>query len=380
MKNKVMSFLLAAALLAILVVVPAFDSHAANDGSWINGSGGWWYQNGDGSYAWNEWRDGYWLSSDGYWTYKYTGAWYQNSKGWWFQDTSGWYPSSTYQWINGVKYKFNGSGYLEEKGWCYTSGGWYYVWGENSYAQNEWVDGYWIGADQYWTYQPTAKWYKDSVGYYYKDSSGWYPKNETVRIDGKDCTFDNRGYLKSEEKASTPSTTPSQTAKTTYTQVTPKGNASAEFTFAKGTDANATEIEGLLKSYTKVGASKAITINGNSVTITHTNDGIVLSNKKTIADYITKGGSATVTFNSPLSDLVNSFNTSGSGSYSASVTCLGTTFSNIKANGATITFSASGTPYTAEISGSSLLIKGDHTADTWLKNLSSAVSSTTIQK
>lgn len=377
MKNKVMSFLLAAALLAILVVVPAFDSHAANDGSWINGSGGWWYQNGDGSYAWNEWRDGYWLSSDGYWTYKYTGAWYQNSKGWWFQDTSGWYPTSTYQWINGVKYKFNGSGYLEEKGWCYTSGGWYYVWGENSYAQNEWVDGYWIGADQYWTYQPTAKWYKDSTGYYYKDTSGWYPKNETVKIDGKKYTFDSKGYLvvPAETPSTTPTTTP--TAKKTYTQITPK-TKDATFTFTSG--GSAADLEGLLTSYTKAGTSKAVTIAGEAVTVTNDNGKVVLSNDKSVSYYLEKGGNVTVSFNSSLSDMVAKINLNGSGKYSTAITCDGVKFTDISASGAKVSFKANGTAYKAEISGSSILIEGDHTSDTWVKALAGNADAKTIQK
>ena len=386
MKNKVMSFLLAAALLAILVVVPAFDSHAANDGSWINGSGGWWYQNGDGSYAWSEWRDGYWLSSDGYWTYKYTGAWYKNSKGWWYQDTSGWYPYSTYQWIDGVKYKFNSSGYLEEKGWCYCSGGWYYVWGNNNYAQNEWVDGYWIGSDQYWTYKPTAKWYKDGTGYYYKDSSGWYAKNETVRIDGKDYTFDNRGYLvvpaeeQQEQKQQ-------EAAKTTYTKITPKTTTAATFTFANAN--NAANLEALLKSYTSANTSKSATIDGKAAVIKNNGTNIVVSinggAEQTLTAYMNgrAGAAVTVTFTASLSDLVSKVNLNGSGSYSTQVTCGGVAFTDIVANGASVTFKADGTSYTAEVSGTSLLIKGDHTSDAWvtkLKNASNIENPSTIQK
>lgn len=114
---------------------------------WKKNSTGWWAEYSDGSYpvsAWkridntwyyfndsgymvsNEWRDGYWLSSNGALEYAYTASWKHNSFGWWFEDGSGWYPSSSWQKIDGCWYYFDASGYM---------------------VTNQYVDGYWIGAD-----------------------------------------------------------------------------------------------------------------------------------------------------------------------------------------------------------------------------------------
>ena len=74
----------------------------------------------------DEWRDGWWLSSDGSLTYKEEGSWHASRDKWWFGDTSGWYASATWQKINGTWYYFDGSGYM---------------------VTNQYVDGYWLGAD-----------------------------------------------------------------------------------------------------------------------------------------------------------------------------------------------------------------------------------------
>ena len=86
----------------------------------------YYYFHGDGTMASNEWIDGYWLSGNGAWTYEGVGSWYANSDGWWFEDSSGWYPWSQWQKIDGKWYYFNYYGYA---------------------VTNDYVDGYWLGAD-----------------------------------------------------------------------------------------------------------------------------------------------------------------------------------------------------------------------------------------
>jgi hypothetical protein len=68
--------------------------------------------------------------------------------------------------------------------------------------------------------------------------------------------------------------------------------------------------------------------------------------------------------------LVKAFNTStGKGSYAASVSCGGVTFSDISANGSKISFKANGVAYTAEIKGTQLVMDGDLTGEAWVQSL-----------
>ena len=114
---------------------------------WKCNSKGWWVEFSDGSYPVNmwqkidgvwyyfdesgymvsgEWREGYWLSVNGALEYNYTASWKNNSSGWWYEDGSGWYPVSSWQKIDGCWYYFDNSGYI---------------------VTNQYVDGYWLGAD-----------------------------------------------------------------------------------------------------------------------------------------------------------------------------------------------------------------------------------------
>ena len=55
-----------------------------DEGQWVQAENRWWYDNGDGTYAKNEYIDGYWLDSDGWYAPDWYGKWYQNKNGWWF--------------------------------------------------------------------------------------------------------------------------------------------------------------------------------------------------------------------------------------------------------------------------------------------------------
>ena len=74
----------------------------------------------------NEWINGYWFEADGSWTYEGKGCWCESADGWFFLDSNNWYPQSRWQKIDGNWYYFNAQGYM---------------------VTNQYVDGYWIGAD-----------------------------------------------------------------------------------------------------------------------------------------------------------------------------------------------------------------------------------------
>ena len=121
-----------------------------------------------------EWVNGVWYNADGSQTYGPKGGWKSNSTGWWYEDEVGWYPANCWQKIDGQWYYFDSSGYR---------------------AENEWRGGYWLGADGAWTYQPTGSWHLDGYGWWYEDTTGWYPTNCWLKIDGYWYYFGGDGYM-----------------------------------------------------------------------------------------------------------------------------------------------------------------------------------------
>ncbi|MBR0087983.1 MAG: N-acetylmuramoyl-L-alanine amidase family protein [Lachnospiraceae bacterium] len=146
---------------------------------------------------------------------KETGKWIKNAKGWWYRRADGSYPKDQWEKINGKWYHFDASGYMQT-GWKKLGGLWYYLdstgamvtgWqtigGKTYYfkksgamAAKEWCSGWWLNADGTWTYKYRASWKKNSTGWWYGDTSGWYAKNCTIKIDGKNYTFNANGYMK----------------------------------------------------------------------------------------------------------------------------------------------------------------------------------------
>ena len=61
-------------------------------------------------------------------------------------------------------------------------------------AAGEWCEGYWLNADGSWTYPYKASWRQNSKGWWFGDDSGWYAKNEKLKINDKEYSFDVNGY------------------------------------------------------------------------------------------------------------------------------------------------------------------------------------------
>ena len=136
----------------------------------------WYYYDNKGGLEKNSYRDGWYLGNDGSWDGKTKAVgWKKNSKGWWYD-------------LGGGKYLKNG--------WYRIDGVWYYFKADGYAAQNEWIKGYWLSSNCKWKYKARGKWHKNSKGWWYGDTSGWYAKNETVKIDGVEYSFNEDGYLK----------------------------------------------------------------------------------------------------------------------------------------------------------------------------------------
>ncbi|WP_034442261.1 MBL fold metallo-hydrolase [Butyrivibrio sp. AE2032] len=201
---------------------------------WKKVDNNWYFFKKDGTMASEEFCEGYWVDPNGRLTYKPISKWESNSKGSYYINQIGWYPKNQVLWIDGNLYHFSASGYVDS-GWKQVDGNWYYFesdgkavtgwkkisekwyyfsedcvmntgWikskgstyflkSDGSMASKEYCNGYWLNSDGTWTYTAKASWKQDSNGWYYQDTTGWYAKNQTLKIDGKDYTFDKAGYL-----------------------------------------------------------------------------------------------------------------------------------------------------------------------------------------
>ena len=105
-------------------------------------------------------------------------------------------PVSKWVKSGGHWFYFNEKGNLQT-GWKKVSDQWYYFSKKTGeMAAGEWVNGYWLSKNGTWSYKPRGSWKKDKKGWWYGDTSGWYAKNTTMTIDGKQYSFDAKGYLK----------------------------------------------------------------------------------------------------------------------------------------------------------------------------------------
>ncbi len=120
--RKGIVLLMLTAMLISLWQAPLNSEAASVSGKWIKESRGWWFKFPDGTYAKNEYINGYWLNSKGWYEEEWNGSWKHNAKGWWFQAGS-WYPKNRWLRINRKDYYFNAQGYMVTNQWI----GRYYV-------------------------------------------------------------------------------------------------------------------------------------------------------------------------------------------------------------------------------------------------------------
>ncbi len=126
----------------------------------------------------NMWIDGYWYGADGSQTYDGVMSWKSNSRGWWLEDTYGWYPVSCWQMVDYRWYYFDGSGYM-----CaneYREG--YYLNSSGSVTHNNYF---------YWVYDDGWKYKRDGTG----DNPDVYLRSEWAKIDGLWYYFDENKYM-----------------------------------------------------------------------------------------------------------------------------------------------------------------------------------------
>ncbi len=169
-----------------------FDPYGAMQTGWRQIDSKWYYFNASGvmQTGWQE-LGGKWYYFNESGTMQ-TG-WQQIGGSWYYFNVSGVMQTGWKQ-IDGKWYYFASGGAMA-KGWKTIDDKTYYFAANGSMAVSEWYEGYWLNEYGVWVYPYKAAWKQDDQGWWYGDTSGWYAKNCTVRIDGKNYTFDSRGYM-----------------------------------------------------------------------------------------------------------------------------------------------------------------------------------------
>ena len=79
--------------------------------------------------------------------------------------------------------------------WKKDKKGSWYQFSDGTYAQKEWIGGYWLRVNGYWDGVTTkATWKKDKKGWWY-GYKGWFAKKKWQKIDGVWYYFDEEGYI-----------------------------------------------------------------------------------------------------------------------------------------------------------------------------------------
>ena len=219
---------------AVLASTPValLDVNAA---SWKQNSTGWWWQEDNGSYPQNAFKQvngqtyyfdgrGYmvtgWKKVNNNWYYfNPNGAmatgWKQVGNTWYYLNGSGimqtgwlklgntWYylngsgaMLTGWQRIGGNWYYMNDSGSMLEGGWHWINGKCYYMYGSGAMAANTWIGQYYVDGSGAWiqSYQP-AHWIQSGSRWWYRHSDGGYTRNAWEMINGKWYHFDGSGWM-----------------------------------------------------------------------------------------------------------------------------------------------------------------------------------------
>ena len=121
-------------------------------------------------------------------------------KGWkqidkkWYYFASGGAMQKDWKQIGG-KWYYLGTDGVMQTGWVLSGKYYYYLKKDGTMAANEYCQGYWLNKDGSWTYKRKATWRKDKTGWWFGDGK-WYAKSTTLTIDGKQYSFNSKGYQK----------------------------------------------------------------------------------------------------------------------------------------------------------------------------------------
>lgn len=234
MKNKTIKKAFAIGMSA-LMLASTFTPISAQAASWKQNKTGWWWEEDNGSYPTNSWKNigGTWYYFDGN-GYMVTG-WLKLSGGWYYLTGSGamatgwqkvngtWYyligsgaMATGWQIINGSWYYLDGSGAMHigwlndngtwyylggandgsmKTGWQQVNGTWYYMDASGKMAANTWIGDWYVDGSGAWTKTKQAgQWIKSGNRWWYRHGDGGYTTNGWEMINGTWYYFDGSGW------------------------------------------------------------------------------------------------------------------------------------------------------------------------------------------
>ncbi len=146
-------------------------------------------------------------------------GWNKNNTGWWWENADGSYPANAWKQVGGTWYYFNGSGYMVTgwqkingtwyymdnsgamlTGWQQINGTWYYMYDSGAMASDTYIGSYYVDASGAWITDTSATassfgWIKDNTGWWYRHEDGSYTRNGWEKIDKQWYYFNASGYM-----------------------------------------------------------------------------------------------------------------------------------------------------------------------------------------
>lgn len=176
-KKMLTTAIITAAVAVTAIALNPAEAHAAT--GWNKNNTGWWWENADGSYP--------------------TNAWKQVGGTWYYFDDSG-YMLTGWQKINGTWYYMDNSGAMLT-GWQQINGTWYYMYDSGAMASDTYIGSYYVDASGAWITDNSATalsgsgWIKDNTGWWYRHEDGSYTRNGWEKINGTWYYFNASGYM-----------------------------------------------------------------------------------------------------------------------------------------------------------------------------------------
>ena len=164
-------------LLAGTILATSLTPMTVSAASWKKNSVGWWYEEDNGSYPANQWK-------------QINGNWY------WFNKNG--YMATGWQYIGGDWYYFQSSGAMIGQGWHAINGNWFYMYPSGAMAADTWIGDSYVNSSGAWVQGKTkvqAGWVQSGSRWWYRHADGGYTRNGWEMIKDQWYFFDKNGWM-----------------------------------------------------------------------------------------------------------------------------------------------------------------------------------------
>ena len=164
-------------LLAGTILATSLTPMTVSAASWRKNSVGWWYEEDNGSYPANQWK-------------QINGNWY------WFNKNG--YMATGWQDIGGNWYYFQSSGAMLGQGWHVINGNWFYMYASGAMAADAWIGDSYVNSSGAWVQGKTKVqegWVQSGSRWWYRHADGGYTRNGWEMIKGQWYFFDKDGWM-----------------------------------------------------------------------------------------------------------------------------------------------------------------------------------------